>query len=149
MKRLAAVLLLVGVVLAGCGGSGSLSKSAYEQRLQADAKPVGQVISSLQAHPPKTLAALASRLDAAEAAVKKAGDDLAAAKAPSDAAADNAALVAALRKVQTALEQVKANPTSATAILAAVEASPRIKAAEKALADLKAKGYKVGAFGLP
>lgn len=149
MKRLAAVLALVGVVLAGCGGSGRLSKSAYEQKVQAVGKPVAQVIASLQAHPPKTAAALAARLDTAEAAVKTAADDLASAKPPSDAVADNAAIVTALREVQTGLEKVKANPLAASKILGQIETSPAIKAAEKALADLKGKGYKVGAIALP
>lgn len=149
MKRLAVVLALVGVVLVACGGGGHLSKSAYNQRLQEDGKPVGQVIASLQKSPPKTLSALATRLDAAEAAVKKAADDLAAANPPSEAAADNAAIVTALRKVQDGLEQVKASPLTASSILTKMEASPTIKAAEKAIADLKAKGYTVGAFALP
>lgn len=149
MKRLAMVLVLAGVVLAGCGGSGRLSKSAYQQRLQMDGKPVGRVIASLQKSPPKTLAALVTRLDAAEAAVKKAADDLDAAKPPSDAVADNAAIVSGLREVQSGLEKVKANPASASSTLKQMEASPAIKNAEKAIADLKSKGYQVGAFGLP
>jgi hypothetical protein len=149
MKRLALVFALVGLVLAGCGGSGRLSKSAYDQRLQKDATPVGRVVTSLQKNPPTTLNALVTRLDAAEAAVKKAADDLDAAKPPSDAAADNAAIVTALRKVQTGLEKVKANPLSASSTLKEMEASPEIKNAEKAIADLKSKGYRVGAFGLP
>jgi hypothetical protein len=149
MKRLAVVLALVGTVLAGCGGKSNLSKSAYQQRLQADAKPVGQLISSLSKTPPKTLTQLVTRLDQAEATAKKAADDLAAAKPPADVAADNAALVAGLRKVQAALEQVKANPVAAASIIGTIEKAPAIKGAEKALADLKSKGYSVGALGLP
>jgi hypothetical protein len=149
MKRLAVVLVLAGAALAGCGGKSNLSKSAYQQRLQADAKPVGQLISSLSKNPPKTLTALVGRLDQAEATAKKAADDLAAAKPPADVAADNAALVAGLRKVQSALEQVKANPTAAATIIGTIEKAPAIKNAEKALADLKSKGYGVGALGLP
>jgi phage-related protein len=151
MTRLAVALLiaLVGFVLAGCGGSSRQSKSAYDQMLQTDAKPVGQVITSLQKNPPTTLNALVTRLDAAEASVKKAADDLAAAKPPADVASDNAAIVTALRDVQTGLEKVKANPLSASATLKQMEASPAIKNAEKAIADLRSKGYTVGAFGLP
>lgn len=149
MKRLAIVLALAGAVLAGCGGSGRLSKSAYQQRLQADAKPVGQLVTALTKNPPKTATELVTRLDTAEAAVKKAADDLAAAKPPADVDTDNAALVAGLRKVQTGFEQVKANPTQAAKVLGRIETSPAIKRAEKAIADLKAKGYDVGAFGLP
>jgi hypothetical protein len=149
MKRLAVVLVLAVAAFAGCGGKSNLSKSAYQQRLQADAKPVGLLISSLTKSPPKTLTALVSRLDQAEATAKKAADDLAAAKPPADVAADNTALVAGLRKVQAGLEQVKANPAAAASVIAKLESSPAIKNAEKALADLKSKGYSVGALGLP
>jgi hypothetical protein len=149
MKRLAVVLALVGVALAACGGSGRMSKSAYQARVQADGRPVGRLISALTKNPPKTVTALVARLDAAEATVKKSADDLASVKPPSDAVADNAAIVAGLRKVQSGLEQVKANPLGATTVIAQLEASAAIKNAEKALADLKAKGYQVGALGLP
>jgi hypothetical protein len=148
MKRLA-LLALAGVVLAGCGGSSSLSKSAYEQRVQADGKTVQTSVTALTKTPPKTLAQLATRVDAAEAVVKKAADDLESLKAPSDAVADNAAIVAAFRAIQAALEKVKADPTAATTIVGRLESSPQLKAAEKATADLKQKGYKVGAFGAP
>lgn len=149
MKRLALVLALACLVLAGCGGSGRLSKSAYQQRVQADGKVVEQTVVSLTKQPPKTITALAARLDAAEAAVKKAADDLAAAKPPSDAVADNAAIVAGLRAIQAGLEKVKANPTAAGIIVAEIASSPRLKAAEKAIADLKRKGYDIGAIGVP
>jgi hypothetical protein len=44
---------------------------------------------------------------------------------------------------------VKKNPTAASPIVAAIEKSPELKAALKATADLKSKGYKVGAIGAP
>jgi hypothetical protein len=70
-------------------------------------------------------------------------------KPPSDAAADNTAIVAGLRRIQSGAEQVKANPASATTIVAAIQSSPELKAADKATTDLKHKGYKVGVIGLP
>jgi cell pole-organizing protein PopZ len=148
MKRLA-LLALAGVVLAGCGGSSRLSKSAYEQRVQADGNAVQTSVTALTKTPPKTLAELATRVDAAEAVVKKAADDLASLKAPSDAVADNAAVVAALRAIQAGLEKVKTDPTAAATIVGQLESSPQLKAAEKATADLKQKGYKVGVIGAP
>lgn len=148
MKRLAP-LLVAGLVLAGCGGSSRLSKDAYGQKLQADGKAVQTSVTSLTKHPPTTLAELAKRVDTAEAAVKKAADDLASLKPPSEAVADNDAIVAFLRRIQSGLEQVKANPASAQTIVRAIEKSPQLKAAEKATADLKKKGYKVGVIGAP
>jgi hypothetical protein len=148
MKRLA-LLAVLGVLLAGCGGSGRLSKSAYEQRIQTDGAAVQKSLTALTKTTPTSLAEFAQRTDAAEAAVKTAADDLASLKTPSNATADNAAIVTGLRAIQSALERVKANPTGAQAIVAKLETSPPLKAAEKATADLKQKGYKVGVIGAP
>jgi cell pole-organizing protein PopZ len=148
MKRLA-LLAVAGVLVAGCGGSGRLSKSAYQQHLQTEGKTVQTSITALTKVSPTSLAQFATRVDAAEIAVKKAADDLGALKPPSDAAADNAAIVTAFRAIQTALEQVKANPTAAAAIVSTLQASPALKAAEKATTDLTNKGYKVGVIGAP
>jgi hypothetical protein len=148
MKRLA-LLAVVGVLLAGCGGSGRLSKSAYQQRIQSDGNTVQKSVTALTKTPPTSIAQFAQRVDTAEAAVKTAADDLASLKPPSDAAVDNTAIVTALRAIQSALELVKANPTGAAAIVAKLEKSPELKAAEKATADLKQKGYKVGVIGAP
>lgn len=148
MKRLA-LLAVVGVLLAGCGGSSHLSKSAYEQRLQADGKAVQKSVNSLTKTSPASLSQFAQRVDVAEAAVKTAADDLDSLKPPTDAASDNAAIVTALRAIQSALERVKANPTAAAAIVSTLQASPALKAAERATTDLKSKGYKVGVIGAP
>jgi hypothetical protein len=148
MKRLA-LLAFAGAILAGCGGSSGLSKSAYEQKLQADGKAVQQAITALTKTPTSSIAQFTTKIDAAEVALKKAADELESIKAPSDAAADNAAIVSGLRAIQTGLEKVKAHPTEASRIVGQIESSPQLKAAAKATADLKQKGYKVGVIGAP
>lgn len=148
MKRLALIVVAVGL-LAACGGSGRLSQSAYEQKLQSDGKSVQSSVNALTKTPPASLADFAKKIDAAETAVKNAADDLDSLKPPSDAASDNEAIVAALRRIGKGLEQVKSNPLGAKSVVAAIEASPELKAAEKATADLKKKGYKVGVIGAP
>jgi len=153
MKRLA-LLALAGVVLAGCGGSSRLSKSAYEEKLQTDGKSVQKSVTALTKTTPATLADLAKRVDAAEASVKQAADDLDSIKPPSDAVADNAAIVVELRTLQSGLERLKkaastGDPVAAQKIAGELSSSPQLKAAEKATADLKKKGYKVGVIGAP
>jgi hypothetical protein len=148
MKRLA-LLAVAGVLLAGCGGSGRLSKSDYETRLQTDGKAVQTSVTALTKTATTSIADFATKIDSAEAAVKKAADDLDSIKPPSDAEADNTAIAAGLRRIQTGLEQVKKSPTTAAAIVGQIESSPELKAAEKATADLKQKGYKVGVIGAP
>jgi hypothetical protein len=153
MKRLA-LLALAGLVVAGCGGSGRLSKADYEKKLQTDGKAVQASVTALTKTNPATLAELATRVDKAEAAVKKAADDLDSIKPPADAETDNAAIVTALRKIQSGLEALKkaastGDPTAAQKAAAEIESSPQLKAAQKATADLKRKGYKVGVIGVP
>ena len=148
MKRLA--LLIVAVVLvAGCGGSGRISKASYEQKVQTDGKAVQTSLTSLSKSPPTSLAQLTKRIDTIETVVKKMADDLSSLKPPSEAEADNTAIVAGLRRIQSGAEQVKSKPTSAQTIVTAIQASPQLKAADKAIADLKSKGYKVGVIGIP
>jgi hypothetical protein len=151
MKRLTFLTLIA--LVAACGGSGRLSKSQYQQRLKADSAAVQKVVTELTTSgTSSTLAGFATKVDAAEAAVKKAADDLAAAKPPKDVEADNAAVVAALRKIQASFEQMKKTAASGgtaavLAQVAALERSPELKAAEQALGDMKKKGYDVGVFG--
>jgi hypothetical protein len=152
MKRLA-ILVLAGLLLAACGGSGRLSMKDYETHLQNDGKPVQKTVTELTNTANLTsLAAFATKADAAEAAVKTAADDLDSIKPPKEAEADNAAIVAGLRAIQTGLEKLKkvAASGNAAAVLAAagsLESSPELKAAQKAITDLKKQGYTVGFLG--
>ena len=148
MKRLA--LLIVAVVLvAGCGGSSRMSKASYEQTLQTDGKAVQSALTSLSKSPPTTLAQLTKRIDTIETVVKKMADDLSSLKPPAEADADNTAIVAGLRRIQSGAEKVKSNPAAAPTIVTAIQNSPQLKAADKAIADLKSTGYKVGVLGIP
>jgi hypothetical protein len=151
MKRLAAIAF-AALLLAACGGSGRLSKSQYEQHLQDDGKAVSNTIKTLTgAQTSIDLAAIVKKVDSASAAVKQAADDLDAIKPPSDAEADNADLVTGLRAIESGLAKLKkalaTNPIQAAAIGRDLQQAPAVKAAEKAAADLKKKGYKVGILG--
>jgi len=152
MKRLAFLALAV-LVVAACGGSKGMSKSDYEQKLQTDGKAVQAAVTALTSGATvTTLAQLATKVDTAEASVKQAADDLEKVTPPQDAVADNTAIVKALRAIQAGLENVKRTATSGDAAAvqkaaAKIESSPQLQAAEKAIADLKSKGYKVGIFG--
>jgi hypothetical protein len=153
MKRLA-ILVLAGILLAACGGSSRLSMAEYQTHLQDDGKPVESAVKALTSAANITsLAQFATKADTAEAAVKNAADDLDSIKPPKDAEADNAAIVTGLRAIQSGLEKLKkvAASGSTAAVLAAaasLESSPQLKDAEKAITDLKQKGYKVGFLGV-
>jgi hypothetical protein len=151
MKRLAAVAFGV-LLLAACGGSSRISKSQYEQHLQNDGKAVADTIRTLSGAQTSTdLGAIVKKVDSASAAVKQAADDLDSLKPPADAEADNTALVTGLRAIESGLAKLKkalaTNPLQAAAIGRDLQQAPEVKAAEKAAADLKKKGYKVGVLG--
>jgi lysozyme family protein len=151
MKRLAPIAL-AALLLAACGGSSRLSKSQYEQHLQNDGKAVATTIRVLTGAQSSTdLAGVVKKIDAAATAVKTAADDLDSLKPPSDAEADNGAIVTGLRAIETGLAKLKtalsSNPIAAAAIGRSLQQAPAVKAAEKAAADLKSKGYKVGVLG--
>jgi len=130
-----------------------MSKADYQQRLDTDGKAVQAAVTVLTSGASiTTLAQLATKVDAAEAAVKQAADDLDKITPPKEAADDNAAIVKALRAIQAGLENVKKSATSGNAVAvqqaaAKIETSPELKAAEKAIGDLKSRGYEVGIFG--
>src|SRR5689334_11498322 len=151
MKRLAPIAL-AAVLLAACGGSSRLSKSDYEKHLQSDGNAVASTIRVLTgAASGGSLAGIVTKIDAASAAVKKAADDLDSVKPPSDAEADNTAIVTGLRTIESGLEKLKkaltTNPLEAAKIGRSLQQDHAVKAAEKAAADLKKKGYKVGVLG--
>jgi hypothetical protein len=150
-RSLVVVLALAALLVAGCGGSSRMSKSAYDAKLQADGKAVQASVAKISGNP-SSLAELAKEVDAAEGAVTKAADDLDKAKPPADADADNTKIVTALRAIATQLEKLKkaaatGNPAAAQAAATAIRNSPEVKAAQAAIKDLKQKGYKVGAIG--
>jgi hypothetical protein len=150
-RFLVVLVALAALVVAGCGGSSRMSKTAYDQKLQADGKAVEAAVTKISGNP-SSLAQLAKEVDAAETAVTNAADDLDKAKPPSDADTDNTKIVAALRAIATQLEKLKkaaatGNPSAAQAAATAIRNSPEVKAAQAAIADLKKKGYKVGAIG--
>jgi len=130
-----------------------MSKADYQQRLQADGKIVQHTVTALTASGSAgSLAQFATKVDAAEAAVTKAADDLASLKPPKDVASDNAQIVTALRAIGPGLDKLKQAAVSggAAAVIAAdtaLERSPQLKTLLKAIADLKAKGYTVGFLG--
>ena len=75
-KRLGACAALAGAIaLAGCGGSGTLSKSDYEKKLKADTQELRTAFGKIQGNP-SSLDALAKQVDVAQATTKKIADDL-------------------------------------------------------------------------
>jgi chromosome segregation ATPase len=151
MRSKLTLLLLAVALVAGCGGSSRLSKAQFEQRIKADGRAVEQAVAKVDATP-TSMQVLAKQVAAAEQAVKAAADDLAAAKPPADAEGSTKTIVRALRTIDAQLQKLeqaakKSDIIAAQAAAAAIQGSPEVKAAQTAAADLKKKGYDIGAIG--
>ena len=145
----------LAAIVAGCGGSERvsqahrLSKAQYERKLQGDGKFLMKLGPTLTCSRCST-AAFVGRIDAFDVAARKAADDLAATTPPKDAEPDNASIVAGLRALPGLLEEFKkvvtrgGDPLQAMSDLAN---SPKLKAVDKAAADLEKRGYEIGSFG--
>lgn len=156
-RRLAAgSVAIVGaaVVLAGCGGSGGggrLSKSQYEQKLQAEGKSLQSAFTGISGNP-SSLKDLAKSVGQAQQAADKAANDLNAVNPPADVAADNAKLVKALHVIAGEMGKLKSaadkgDQAAAAKVSQDLDASAALKDAQAATNDLKKKGYKIGVLG--
>ncbi|HXY83986.1 MAG TPA: hypothetical protein VEH52_00775 [Gaiellaceae bacterium] len=145
---LGAVAIAV-VVAAGCGGSGRMSKSAYEQKLQAEGAELKTALSGFGGRT-NDLSALATQADVLRTKLDKSGDDLDALEPPKDAAGDNAKIASTLHSFADIVGRI------AVAARAGDRAKIQQQITEFRLAsvqgaaaaqDLQAKDYDVGAFG--
>jgi hypothetical protein len=150
-KLAAGALAALVIALAGCGGGGRLSKSDYEQKLQANGQNVKSAFAKVSGSP-SSLDQLAKQVGTAKDALDKAADDLDSANPPKDAEADNDKIVAALRSLSKEMDKLKTAADKGDAKLAQqveqdIGNSAAVKDADAATTDLKKKGYQVGAFG--
>jgi ABC-type Fe3+-citrate transport system substrate-binding protein len=144
---------VVAVVAAGCGSSSSteMSKADYEAKIQANGKAVQDAVAAISAGF-TNIKSVAKQVAAAEVAAKKAVDDLDATNPPKDVAADNDALVVALRAIDAQLKKLSqaakaGDAMAAVAAASALQSSPEIRAGQAAIKDMQKKGYAVGVLG--
>jgi hypothetical protein len=144
-------VLPLALVLAACGGSGRLSKSAYEQHLRVAGAHAKQASSGIK-RIGVTRQAFAKQLVGARREMQAAAKELEGFEPPRDAEADNETIAATLRylaaeiaKLQTAARS--GNQAVAAAVGAEIAHSKQITAGANAAKDLQRKGYDVGVFG--
>jgi hypothetical protein len=144
-------VVLLALVLAGCGGGGSrLSKSDYEQHLQSDGREITNAFKPL-AQPPSSLDALSKELDTGVSKLRDAADDLDGVKPPKEAEKDNDKLATGLRKLADELDSLrnaaeKKDPTLVQKTLDGLRHSHALIDARAATEDLKKKGYNLGSL---
>lgn len=135
---------------AGCGGgSGRLSRSAYQAKLKVEARRLRADFRgvNLQTVDLQKLGPAVGKLGVE---IQQAADDIDALKPPKDAAADNDKIATALHSFADLFKQVQeaAKSGDRTKVLNLV---PKIQsvanAGDAAAHDLKRHGYDIGAFG--
>ena len=141
--------LAAGAVLltAACGGEQRLSKSAYEQHVQAAYAQVRAAFRETANAP--SLEDLAARVATAQAALRKASHEVALLRAPKNAAGPNADLAEALRAYADDLDELRrAAAAGDTRVVRRFESGNResIDRIERAAEELAARGYRLGAL---
>ena len=143
---LAALAFLFAV--AGCGGSGRLSKAQYEQHFRSDSQAISKGIKPLTTKP-TSVEQLISELKVGEMQLHEAANDLNGVKAPTNIEQDNTTVVKGLRKFADELASFrKAAEKKDVALLqktfAELQASHALVDVRDATNDMKKKGYKLG-----
>ena len=148
-----AALAAVAVVLAaaGCGGSGRLSKSAYQQKLKTEAQQLKADFAGVNlAASSSNLKQLAAKLGTLQQKLEHSATNLGHLKPPKDAVDDNNKLADALHRFANLFGQIKsaaANGDAKKVQSLATQVAAIGQEGTQASADLKHKGYDIGAFG--
>jgi hypothetical protein len=146
------LLVLAGVlVLAACGaGSSRLSKSEYEQKLNAEATSLQAAFGALDIQHNKNLDELATKVERLQAKVGQTANDIDKLNPPKDAEADTKKIAATLHRFADIFGELEdaARAGDRTKLLSAQQ---KLLAASQvgteATNDLKQKGYDIGTFG--
>jgi hypothetical protein len=151
VAALLAVLALVGGA-AACGGSGRLSKSAYEKKVRADGRDIKNTFQALSGSNFSSLDQMAAQIGKGQNELRKAADDLDGLKPPKEVEADNKKLAKALRELADELEPLRkgaaeGNPKKVQKAANSLQSSTAVQDAKAATSDMKSKGYSLGAIG--
>jgi hypothetical protein len=145
--------LLVALGAAGCGGGSSdrLSKSQYESQVKAIGSDLQSSLTSLSTGNSKDLGVFEQKVGQAQVKLQQTASKLKNLKPPKDADADNTKVangIAGLAAAFTNLKQALA-AKNVSQIQQRANEIQNLAAAQDiktAIADLKKKGYDVGAF---
>jgi hypothetical protein len=147
--RRTALLTLVALALAGCGGGGELSKSDYEQHLQQDGRRLAAPRAALSRANSKE--EFLKGIDGLQEALNKVADDLDGITPPADVQSATGRLVDAFGKLAGDLEPVKAaadkGPAAARQKFRQATTGAASREANQAITEIERRGYDAGRLG--
>lgn len=161
-KLAAGAVLALALVAAGCGGGGGsgggsgsggqLSKSDYEQKMQAIGTDAKKSLNGLNLSNVSDLKEIAKQTGVAKDKLNSVADQVASLNAPDNAKADNAKMVTGLRGLADELGKLqqaanKGDLKELQKVGNEFSTSQAVKDADDAAKDLKKKGYNIGTFG--
>jgi hypothetical protein len=139
----------IALAAAACGGSGPLSKSQYEQRLQKSGRELTAALAQLSRS--NSQEEFKTGVDGVEKALNDVADDLDGVTPPEDVQSANDRLVEGFRKLADDFEQVKAaaekGPDAARQKGRQVTTGAASREADQAIKEIQRRGYDVGELG--
>ena len=151
LATLAVMALALGALAGGCGGSGRLSKTQYEARVQRDGNRIQNAFLPLGT-PPRSLRTFARNIERGQDELRRAADDLADLKPPKEVERANRLLVRGLRTLVAKLEPLRrAAATGDQQVFQKAATSFRrsqpLREINDAAQAMKKRGYKLGTVG--
>jgi len=154
MRAKLVVIAAALLAAAGCGGGGSgngtLSKSDYEHKMQAEGQRLTSALRSANVTSAKDIHDFANRLGSVKDDIAKSADDVDALQPPADAVADTQTIADVLHRLAAVIGEIQkaASGNDEAGFQRDVkQLASELRAAQPAIRDLKRKGYDVGAFG--
>jgi hypothetical protein len=147
--KVGAVAAAVAFAVAGCGGSGRLSKSQYEQRLQKSGRELAAALAQLSRSNSKE--EFKTGVDGVEKALNDVAGELDGITPPEDVQSANDRLVEGFRNLAHDFDQVNAaadkGPDAARQKGRDVTTGAASREADQAIKEIQRRGYDVGQLG--
>lgn len=146
MARLSALLVLCTALLAACGGDGELTKAEYEEKVRST---YAEVQEAFQRTNVPSLDELPERVEEAQAALRKAADELEGTDAPADVEAEHAQIVEGMRAYAEDLDRLRnaaerGDQATIADFNARIATNRSVVLIASAAEQMKFKGYDLG-----
>ena len=145
-SALLATSILAALLLAGCGESGRLSKSDYEQRVRSIYADIQEAFQKTNV---TSTTLLADRIEAAQGTLRSSADELDEIEPPKQVEEETEELVEGMREYADDLDElheaaVRGDRAAVEAFTSGVAKNEAVKRMAEAAEEMKFKGYDLG-----